>query len=211
MRGGHGSACPWRTGNDPRGSKISNLTRASRRGGPPTRAPPDDCGCRKPGTIFPVSATALEPQGDDLKRSPGQRPISVNLKLPLPRQPAAAGGRLRRMAKEAVKKCPGKQKHFTQRRKGAKGAKRTKRLFFARLRAFAAWREIVYFFTPSEPWDEGRRSIPAPEGATELRRTSKIFCRHGRGSTAPHILVPTARAVGHIPAPLRRLGTSTQA
>jgi hypothetical protein len=52
---------PWLTENDPRGSKISNLTRASRRGGPPTRAPPDYCGCRKPGTISPVSATVLEP------------------------------------------------------------------------------------------------------------------------------------------------------
>ena len=59
---------PWLTGNDPRGSKISNLTRASRRGGPPTRAPPDYCGCSKPGTIFPVSATVLEPQGGDLTK-----------------------------------------------------------------------------------------------------------------------------------------------
>ena len=49
-----------------RGSKISNLTRASRRGGPPTRAPPDYCRGSKPGTIFPVSATVLEPQGGDL-------------------------------------------------------------------------------------------------------------------------------------------------
>jgi hypothetical protein len=68
MRGGHGSARPWLTGNDPRGSKISNLTRASRRGGPPSRARPDYCGCRKPGTIFPVSATVLEPQGGDLTK-----------------------------------------------------------------------------------------------------------------------------------------------
>ena len=68
MQGGDGSARPWLTGNDPRGSKISNLTRASRRGGPPTRAPPDYCGGSKPGTIFPVSATVLEPQGGDLTK-----------------------------------------------------------------------------------------------------------------------------------------------
>jgi hypothetical protein len=46
------------------------------------------------------------------------------------------------------------QKHFTQRRKVAKGAKKTKQFFFAGLCALVSLREIVYFFTSSEPGGE---------------------------------------------------------
>jgi hypothetical protein len=50
---------------------------------------------------------------------------------------------------EAVKKSREEQKHFTQSRKVAEGAKRTKQLSFASLCALASLREIVCFFTPS--------------------------------------------------------------
>jgi hypothetical protein len=50
---------------------------------------------------------------------------------------------------EAVKKSPEEQKHFTQRRKGLEGAKKTEQLLFASLCALASLREIVYFFTAS--------------------------------------------------------------
>jgi hypothetical protein len=48
-----------------------------------------------------------------------------------------------------VKKSPEEQKHFTQRRKGLEGAKKTEQLLFASLCALASLREIVYFFTAS--------------------------------------------------------------
>jgi hypothetical protein len=47
---------------------------------------------------------------------------------------------------EVVKECREEQKHFTPRRKDAKGAKRTKQLYFASLRALAPWREIFQSF-----------------------------------------------------------------
>jgi hypothetical protein len=50
---------------------------------------------------------------------------------------------------EAVKKSLDEQKHFAQRRQAGKGAKETKQLFFASLRALASLREIVYLFTAS--------------------------------------------------------------
>src|SRR5208283_5920674 len=55
-------------------------------------------------------------------------------------------------ANEAVKKCREEQKHFTQRRKVAEDAKKTKKLLFASLCALASLREIVYFFTASSAW-----------------------------------------------------------
>ena len=54
-------------------------------------------------------------------------------------------------AQEAVKKSLNEQKHSTQRRKVAEGAKRTEQLFFASLCALASLREIVCFFTASKP------------------------------------------------------------
>jgi hypothetical protein len=53
---------------------------------------------------------------------------------------------------EAVRKCREEQKHFTQRRKVAEDAKKTKKLLFANLCALASLREIVYFFTASSRW-----------------------------------------------------------
>jgi hypothetical protein len=48
-----------------------------------------------------------------------------------------------------VKKSPEEQKHFTQRRKGPEGEKKTRQFFFARLCALAPSRELFDFFTPS--------------------------------------------------------------
>jgi hypothetical protein len=59
-------------------------------------------------------------------------------------------GRVPSRAGEAVKKFQDEQKHFTQRRKVAEGAKKTQKLLFASLCALASLREIVYFFTS---WD----------------------------------------------------------
>ena len=56
-----------------------------------------------------------------------------------------------------------------------------------------------------KPWDKGRRTMQAPQGATDWRRIPRIFCRHYRGSSASRRLFPTAGAVGHIMAPLPRL------
>jgi hypothetical protein len=50
---------------------------------------------------------------------------------------------------EGVKKPPEEEKHFTQRRKGLEGAKKTKLFFSACLCAFAPWRELFDFFTRS--------------------------------------------------------------
>jgi hypothetical protein len=50
---------------------------------------------------------------------------------------------------EAMKKSLNEQKHFTQRRKVAEGAKKTKQLSLASLCALASLREIVYLFTAS--------------------------------------------------------------
>jgi hypothetical protein len=58
-------------------------------------------------------------------------------------------------AQEAVKKSLNEQKHSTQRRKVAEGAKRTEQLFFASLCALASLREIVYSFTASQAVGEG--------------------------------------------------------
>ena len=44
-RRGFSASGPTLIGNDPHGSQISSLTTASRRGGPPSRAPRDYCGC----------------------------------------------------------------------------------------------------------------------------------------------------------------------
>jgi hypothetical protein len=52
-----------------------------------------------------------------------------------------------------VKKSPEEEKHFTQRRKGLEGAKKTKLLFFACLCVFAPWRELFDFFTRPNPRD----------------------------------------------------------
>jgi hypothetical protein len=52
-----------------------------------------------------------------------------------------------------VKKSPEEEKHFTQRRKGLEGAKKTKLFFLACLCAFAPWRELFDFSTPSNPGD----------------------------------------------------------
>ncbi len=49
-----------------------------------------------------------------------------------------------------VKKSPEEEKHFTQRRKGLEGAKKTKLFFLACLCVFAPWRELFDFFT--RPW-----------------------------------------------------------
>jgi hypothetical protein len=54
---------------------------------------------------------------------------------------------------EDVKEPPEEENHFTQRRKGLEGAKKTKLVFFACLCAFAPWRELFDFFTPSNPGD----------------------------------------------------------
>jgi hypothetical protein len=51
-----------------------------------------------------------------------------------------------------VKKYLEEQKHFTQRRKAAKDAKKAKQLFIGNLCALASLREIVYFFTASGVW-----------------------------------------------------------
>jgi hypothetical protein len=53
-------------------------------------------------------------------------------------------------AREDAKESRNEQKCFTQRRKVAEDAKRTKPLSFALLCALASLREIVYFFTPSD-------------------------------------------------------------
>jgi hypothetical protein len=71
---------------------------------------------------------------------------------------------------EAVKKSLDEQKHFTQRRKAGKGAKKTKQLFFASLHALASLREIVGFFTASMPWARLGRPVGAGE-RTESRRS----------------------------------------
>ena len=71
---------------------------------------------------------------------------------------------------EAVKKSLDEQKHFTQRRKAGKGAKKTKQLFFASLRALASLREIVGFFTASMPWARLGRPVGVGE-RTESRRS----------------------------------------
>jgi hypothetical protein len=48
-----------------------------------------------------------------------------------------------------VKKSPEEQKHFTQRRKGLEGAKKTGQFFFARHCVLAPWRELFDFLTRS--------------------------------------------------------------
>jgi hypothetical protein len=58
---------------------------------------------------------------------------------------------------EAVKKSPNEQKHLAQRRKGAEAAKKTKQLFNSNLCVSAPLREMVYFFTPSTPWDSASK------------------------------------------------------
>jgi hypothetical protein len=54
------------------------------------------------------------------------------------------------MAQEAVKLSLDWQKHFTQRCKVAKCAKKTRQLLIADFCALASLREIVYFFTGSQ-------------------------------------------------------------
>jgi hypothetical protein len=54
---------------------------------------------------------------------------------------------------EDVKKSPEEEKHSTRRRKAPDGAKKTKLFFLACLCAFAPWRELFDFFTPSNPGD----------------------------------------------------------
>jgi hypothetical protein len=58
-----------------------------------------------------------------------------------------------------VKKFQEEQKHFTQRRKVAEGAKKTQKLLFASLCALASLREIVYIFTASSAIDTGRGGV----------------------------------------------------
>ena len=50
-------------------------------------------------------------------------------------------------------KIPNDQKHLARRRKDAESENKTKQLFFPNLRASASRREIVHFFTRSEPKD----------------------------------------------------------
>ncbi len=73
-------------------------------------------------------------------------------------------------ADEAVKKCREEQKHFTQRRKVAEDAKKTKKLLFANLCALASLREIVYFFTASMAWALIGRPFGAQQRVTPCPR-----------------------------------------
>ena len=73
------------------------------------------------------------------------------------------------MAQEAVKKLQDEQKHFTQRRKVAEDAKKTRKLLFASLCALASLREIVCFFTPSQAVGKSPpHPARAPQGAKEI-------------------------------------------
>jgi len=60
-----------------------------------------------------------------------------------------AGPLLFPTAIEGVKKSSEGEKHFTQRRKGLEGAKKTRQFFLACLCVLAPWRELFDFFTPS--------------------------------------------------------------
>jgi hypothetical protein len=75
-----------------------------------------------------------------------------------------------------VKKSLNERKHFTQGRKVAEGAKKTKRLVLASLCDFASLREIVYFFTASRgrDADESGRHSGAPVRALQLQYTLRV-------------------------------------
>ena len=90
-------------------------------------------------------------------------------------------------AQEAVKKSLNEQKHSTQRRKVAEGAKRTEQLFFASLCALASLREIVYSFTASQAVGEGalpsryKTSGQAPPSPLPPARERGVPTKEGRG------------------------------
>jgi hypothetical protein len=76
-----------------------------------------------------------------------------------------------------VKKSPEEQKHFTQRRKGPEGAKKTRQFFFACLCVLAPWRELFDFFTRSKPW--GRTLTPSAAADTPLPPEREGSPTHG--------------------------------
>jgi hypothetical protein len=116
------------------------------------------------------------------------------------------------MAKEAVKKSLNEQKHIAQRRKGAEAEKKTKQLFNPNLCASASLREIVYFFTASKPWGNGKVGIlyEPRQGRHNRAGQGMNLMSPLRGSHAPLDRDPTAYAVGHTMSPLPRLRRGPQ-
>ena len=61
-----------------------------------------------------------------------------------------------------MKKSLNEQKHIARRRKGAEAEKKTKQLFNPNLCVSASLREIVYFFTASDPERMRHPRVPTP-------------------------------------------------
>jgi len=67
---------------------------------------------------------------------------------------------------EGVKKLPEERNNSRKDAKTQRVAKQTKEFLFALLCVFASLREIVLFFTASEPWDKQKKSSNAADSVS---------------------------------------------